>query len=302
VGKTSLLARGLQGAREAGAAVVHTDLQKLNGEQLASADALFLALANMLAHPLRLAVDPEDSWQPRRGWNVNFERFLAEAVLGSLDRPLVWGVDEVDRLFGCPFANEVFGLFRSWHNERALDPAGPWSRLTLVVAYATEAHLFITDLNQSPFNVGTRLELDDFTPAQVADLNARYGSPLRERREQERFHALLAGHPYLTRRGLHELAEGRVSLVALEGAAAGAGGPFSDHLRRLWHALSQDATLCQAMGEVLRRGRCPDAAAFYRLRSAGVVRGDGPNQAQPRCELYRAFLETQLAANGAEPP
>ena len=40
VGKTSLLARGLHQAREAGARVVLTDLQKLDPEQLASADAL----------------------------------------------------------------------------------------------------------------------------------------------------------------------------------------------------------------------------------------------------------------------
>jgi hypothetical protein len=80
-------------------------------------------------------------------------------VLGAVTGPVVWGLDEVDRLFSVPFGSEVFGLFRSWHNKRALDPSGPWARLTLAIAYATEAHLFITDLNQSPFNVGTRLAL-----------------------------------------------------------------------------------------------------------------------------------------------
>ena len=67
----------------------------------------------------------------------------------------------------------MFGLFRSWHNERSLNPDGPWGRLTLAIVYATEAHLFITDLNQSPFNVGTRLTLEDFTFEQVAELNGR---------------------------------------------------------------------------------------------------------------------------------
>ncbi len=49
----------------------------------------------------------------------------------------------------------MFGLFRSWHNSRALDPTSPLNRLTLAIAYATEAHLFITDLNQSPFNLSS---------------------------------------------------------------------------------------------------------------------------------------------------
>ena len=55
-------------------------------------------------------------------------------------------MDEVDRLFAYPFASEVFGLFRSWHNERALRPYAPWRQLTLAIAYATEAHLFISEL------------------------------------------------------------------------------------------------------------------------------------------------------------
>src|SRR5207302_5591608 len=137
----------------------------------------------------------EDVWNPRRGWNVNFERLLLREFLGPHVAPLVWGLDEVDRLFSCPFSNVVFGLFRSWHNERALNPEGPWRRLTLAIAYATEAHLFITDVNQSPFNVGTRLTLEDFTFEQVADLNDRYGAPLRDAAELARFVRLVGGHP-----------------------------------------------------------------------------------------------------------
>src|SRR4030095_4393445 len=114
----------------------------------------------------------------------------------------------------------VFGLFRSWHNERALDPGGPWSRLTLAIAYATEAHLFITDVNQSPFNVGTRLTLEDFTFDQVADLNQRYGSPLRNAVEVRRLFTLLGGQPHLVRRGLNELAAGNVTLPQLLAGAA----------------------------------------------------------------------------------
>src|SRR5262245_46874020 len=92
---------------------------------------------------------------------------------------LVWGLDEVDRLFNYDYASEIFGLLRSWHNLRALEPAGPWRRLTLALAYATESHLFITDLNQSPFNVGLQLTLEDFTIAHVVELNRRYAEPLR---------------------------------------------------------------------------------------------------------------------------
>src|SRR5204862_5917842 len=112
-------------------------------------------------------------------------------VLGKVNAQVVWGLDEVDRLFTSKFGGEVFGLFRSWHNKRALDPDGPWQRLTLAIAYATEAHLFITDLNQSPFNVGTRLLLDAFSFEQVEELNRRYGSPLRDKAEVARYFRLV---------------------------------------------------------------------------------------------------------------
>ena len=67
---------------------------------------------------------PLDGWNDKRTPNVNFERYVRREVLGKVDKPLVWGLDEVDRLFTCEFGSEVFALFRSWHNERALDPEG----------------------------------------------------------------------------------------------------------------------------------------------------------------------------------
>src|SRR6185369_6457160 len=172
-----------------------------------------------IAEQLDLSVFPQDVWDERRGPNVNFERYLRREVLAKLNAPLVWGLDEVDRLFTCSFGSEVFGLFRSWHNERALDPTGPWSGMTLAIAYATEAHLFITDMNQSPFNVGTRLALEDFTRDQVAELNRRYRSPLKNDAELGRFVQLVAGHPFLVRRALHEMLTQPLDIAALEAQA-----------------------------------------------------------------------------------
>src|SRR5262245_10453977 len=120
VGKTSLLARGLQQARAAGAKVVLTDLQKLNASDLASAEAFYLALADLIADQLGLDVAPDAVWNSRRGPSINFERYIRREALGKISTPLVWGLDEVDRLFTCSFGSEVFGLFRSWHNERSL--------------------------------------------------------------------------------------------------------------------------------------------------------------------------------------
>jgi len=293
VGKTSLLARGLKQARESGMNVVLSDFQKLNAADLESVERLFLALGQWIADALDLDVLPDDVWNSRRGPSVNFERYLRREVLGKVSSPVVWALDEVDRLFVCDYSSEVFGLFRSWHNERALDPAGPWSNFTLVIAYATEAHLFITDMNQSPFNVGTRFSLQDFTPQQVRKLNGRYGMPLRTDAEIGRFYDLLAGHPYLTNRGLYEMATHGMDMATFEHQAGSNEGFFGDHLRRIVVLLSQDTELGDAVSAVLDGRPCPSPEMFYRLRSAGVMSGDSARDARLRCQLYSAYLTRQ---------
>lgn len=293
MGKTSLLARGLQRGRETGCRVAMVDCQWLSADQLETADSLFRTLGEALADQLELDQYPDEVWNVRSGPSVNFQRYMRRAVLSG-GSPVVWGLDEVDRLFVHPYASEVFGLFRSWHNARALDPAGPWSQLTLAIAYATEAHLFITDVNQSPFNVGTRVTLSDFSHEQVGELNRRYGSPLAAEADVQRFFRLLNGHPYLTRRGLHELATRRLSMAEFADLATANEGPYGDHLRRILMLLARDASLTDVVRGILRGEPCPTTESFYRLRSAGLVVGDSSRTARPRCQLYAAYLERHL--------
>ncbi|MBK9314130.1 MAG: AAA-like domain-containing protein [Acidobacteria bacterium] len=294
VGKTSLLARGLQQAREQGARVVLTDFQSLTADCFISSQALFLSLAGFIADQLDLDVFPDDVWHPKLSSSVNFERYLRREVLGKITSPLVWGLDEIDQLFTCDFGSEVFGLFRSWHNKRALDPTGPWHRLTLAIAYATEAHLFINNLNQSPFNVGTRLVLEDFTREQVMELNRRYDSPLHNDGELKRFLSLVGGHPYLVRRGMYEMTVHGMTLEALEKQADQDEGPFGDHLHRILVSLNQDRNLMDVVKGVLRGDPCPDPESFYRLRSAGLMAGDSTQNVEPRCRLYAKYLGRHL--------
>jgi DNA-binding winged helix-turn-helix (wHTH) protein len=294
VGKTSLLARGLQRAREAGAAVVLTDFQHLSAAAFASVEALLPTLAAMIADQLELPLPPREAWNDFLSPSTNFERYLRREVLAKLQAPLVWCMDEADRLFNYAYASEVFGLFRSWHNLRALEPAGPWRRLTLAFAYATEAHLFITDLNQSPFNVGTRLLLEDFALEQVAELNRRYGGPLGNEAALARFYALIGGHPYLVQCGLYELTKHKLEFAALEAQADRDEGVFGDHLRRMLVSLERDLALREALAGCLRGEAVLSLAHFYRLRSAGVLIGDTPQEAKPRCELYSRYLLKHL--------
>lgn len=294
VGKTSLLARGLQQAREAGARVIVTDFQSLSDAHLESAERLLLAFAEWIGDQLGLDVSPAETWLAGLSPGTNLGRYLRRQVFGKVSEPIVWGLDEVDRLFPCRCANEVFGLFRSWHNSRALDPEGGWYRLTLAMCYATEARLFLTDPHQSPFNVGTRLSLEDFTREEVAELNRRYGRPLRDEAEELRFFRLINGQPYLAHKGLYEMAARGLSLSDLAAQAHLNKGVFGDHLQRVLDMLRGDEELCRSVRALLREGALPDPECFYRLRSAGVVKGESPSDAAPRCELYASYLAEHL--------
>jgi hypothetical protein len=294
VGKTSLLARGLQQARKAGAKVVPTDFQNLSAAYLESIEKLMLALAKSFADQLDLDFYPNQIWDADLSPGVNLERYLRRGVLQQTAASIVWGLDEVDRLFTFAFGSEIFGLFRSWHNKRALDPEGQWRRLTLAIAYATETHLFITDLNQSPFNVGTRFSLEDFSFEQVAELNRRYGSPLGDQAEVARYYRLVGGHPYLVRRGIYEMAAREIKLAALEAQADRDDGPFSDHLRRLAVSLTKDRALSEVVCRVLKGSSSVGTESFYRLRSAGLMAGDSERDVRLRCQLYATYLERHL--------
>lgn len=221
------------------------------------------------------------------------ETFL-RALIDTQEEHLVWFMDEVDKLFLAPFASDFFGLVRSWHNSRSTEPDGPWGKLTVVIAYATEAHLFIQDLNQSPFNVGRKLELEDFNMQQVIDLNGRYGSPLHSYQEVEKLHALIGGQPFLTRRGLDALATGKYDFDTFFAEADRDDGPFNDHLKRILVSVSCLPAVLEYVTAILNGRPTTNRDAYYRLLSAGILKQTREGEAAFRCELYERYLRRHL--------
>ncbi len=294
IGKTSLLASGLEQARQQGTRVVLTDIQALPEACLASPDVFFRFLARTLALELEIPFHPADDWPDDLPPQTNLEMFLQSRILAADPSPVIWALDETDRLLGSPFASDIFGLFRSWHNRRALKPTSSWSRLTLAIGYATEAHLFILDANQSPFNVGTRATLSDFTLSQLAELNQRYGSPLATQNALERVHALTAGHPYLTRRCFDALTSRTATLEHLESEGSRDEGPFGDHLRRLLSGVHVSPELLGSLRGVLSGILRLPLDHFYRLRSAGIIAGESADAVTLRCRLYQDYFTRHL--------
>jgi transcriptional regulator with XRE-family HTH domain len=287
-GKSSMLARVLHRARSAGQAVAVVDLESVAASRRQEMESLSRALAESLAGQFGLAAD-DTEWRSSISPALNMEQFMLDRVLTTDARHVVIGIDEVDRLFGQASSGEFFAMLRSWHERRSLEPHLGWGRLTIVLACATEAQLYIPDLNQSPFNVGTRLTLRDFGRDEVDHLNGLLGAPLRDPGELDRFLGIVGGHPFLVRLGLHLLSAYGMTLDRLEAEAEHDGGPFAEHLSHISVPIVTDASLRAAVVDALARRPCA-RDAFLRLRSAGVLVGDCCEEARLRCGLYRRHL------------
>jgi hypothetical protein len=153
--------------------------------------------------------------------------------------------------------------------------------------------LLIKDVTQSPFNVGQKIRLDDFTNGQVQELNTRYRQPLNDG-ELPDFMAFLGGHPYLTHKALYTLVTEDLTWLQLKQALVEGGYSFGDHLRRyLWH-LRDQPDLRDALKRILRHGDCQDETIFYRLLQAGLIKGSSRQACTLRCGLYADYLKDKL--------
>ncbi len=290
-GKSSLLVRGVQHARQHGAQVVRLDLQRVDRSRLASADIFLRDLAERLVRKLGLDLAKMDRlWRSSLGPQDNLTYLLEDYVLPESSTPIVLALDEVDRLLTADYYQGFFALIRSWHNSRAFDDQ--WNKLNVVMVISTEPYLLIRDMTQSPFNVGLKLYLQDFNREQVDDLNRRHGSPVGAD-DFPQLMKLLSGHPYLTRKALYVLVTEGLPWAELKEIAPDDQGPFGDHLRNHLWLLHDEPDLRQAMKEIVRHDRCSDEVAFFRLLRAGLVKGSG-ELCTCRCDLYRIYFKDKL--------
>ncbi len=284
VGKSSLLMRIIQAARNAGKRVAYLDFQ-LNDEEL-----FFRHFCCWLSDVLELEDKVSDYFRLNLTTIQRCDRYLQRHILRGLNSPLVLAMDEVDRVFDTNFRNDFFGMLRSWHNGRAIYPS--LDKMDLVLVTSTEPYQLIDDLNQSPFNVGLVIELEDFTPELVALLNRRHGSPF-DAHSLQQLLGLLSGHPYLVRKALYLVASGQITPLELFTNATAPNGPFGDHLRRLLSLLYEQQELIQGLLLIINQNICPDRQIFWRLRGSGLVRASG-QAALPRCQLYAEYFRENL--------
>ncbi|MEH2067256.1 MAG: AAA-like domain-containing protein [Nostoc sp.] len=290
MGKSSLLIRTIKTAVNAGKQVALLDFQLFDKAALTNADLFFRQFCTWLTDELEMTDKVAEYWNMPLGNSQRCTRYVGRYLLKEFGNPVVLAMDEVERVFDTDFRSDFFGMLRSWHNSRATTPI--WKQLDLALVTSTEPYQLIDNLNQSPFNVGQVIDLEDFTAVQVADLNRRHGSPLNPNQEQQLI-ALLGGHPYLIRLGLYSVASARLSASELFANATTDNGLFGNHLRNHLFRLHNKQELVQAMFQIIRQNICEDERIFFRLRGAGLVRREG-RVVLPRCQLYAEYFREHL--------
>ena len=161
MGKTSLIMRILDRGVAQGQKTVYLDFDAIDHTILQNLDKLLRWLCVTISRQLKLTNKVNHYWDTDiLGSNDNCTFYFEEFLLTEFDSDIILAWDNVDLLFPYRQVVEDFlGLLRSWHEKGKIHRC--WSRLKLVLAHSTEVYIPL-DINQSPFNAGVPILLEEF--------------------------------------------------------------------------------------------------------------------------------------------
>lgn len=200
MGKSSLMVRAWVRLRQEGVKAIVIDLASL-GKNV-TLDQWYMGLLGRVGMELDIEDELEDYWDRHAGLSP-LQRWmgaLRDVVLIHTAAPVIIFIDEIDFTRSLPFsADEFFAGIRALYNERAETPR--LDRLTFcLLGVATPSDL-IEDVRTTPFNIGHRIDLADFTAGESQVLlqglrhTGRAAPAL-----LKRIMYWTDGHPYLTQR------------------------------------------------------------------------------------------------------
>ncbi|MDA7676493.1 AAA-like domain-containing protein [bacterium] len=199
MGKSSLMVRTAVRLRDAGVTVAVLDLTGI-GSNL-TAEQWYEGLLNNIGTQLDLEDELDDYWDNNEGRSP-LQRWLGairKIVLPTVGEQLVVFVDEIDMVRSLPFStDEFFASIREFHNSRSINADS--EKITFcLLGVAAPADLISNPLI-TPFNIGRRIELKDFTDAQSEQLAEGVNKGDRSLEIVGRVLHWTGGHPYLTQK------------------------------------------------------------------------------------------------------
>jgi hypothetical protein len=176
----------------------------------------YYGLLEQLGRRLRLEDEIEDFCRDHRALSPLqlWQQALRDVVLEAKSGQVVIFIDEIDVVRSLPFStDEFFAAIRACYNARTEDPM--FARLNFcLLGVATPTDL-IANPKLTPFNIGTRIELGDFSREEARSLEPGLGQSAESNRLlMDRIVYWTGGHPYLTQRLCQAVAADDSNLTA----------------------------------------------------------------------------------------
>jgi hypothetical protein len=176
MGKSSLMVSTANHLRAEGARVAVVDLTGI-GINL-TVQQWYLGFLRRVGRELNLEQELQEHWSGNESAGA-LDRMMEAIFAILLDRPggpIVIFIDEIDVAKTLPFSlDEFFVAIREIYTRRAVDSR--YNRLIFcLLGVATPAEL-IGDIRVTPFNIGRRIVLQDFTLDEALALAAGLGRP-----------------------------------------------------------------------------------------------------------------------------
>jgi tetratricopeptide (TPR) repeat protein len=202
MGKSSLMVATRERLAAQGIRSVEIDLTQLGSKSSGlTAEQWYVGLVDIVVDQLDLDVDYMAWWGERAGLGLTqrWIQFLRQVALEQVSGPVVIFLDEIDTTLSLDFTDDFFAAVRSCHNARASDPA--FKRLSFVLLGVATPSDLISDPRRTPFNIGRRIDLTDFTESQATPLASGLNLPAAEAAQVLSWIlGWTGGHPYLTQR------------------------------------------------------------------------------------------------------
>jgi AAA-like domain len=291
MGKTELMSRVLNYAGEKGCQIVVVNLRDATDTDFNNLNQflkwLCTNIRTSLSNESKEITSVDEHWNHEIGNGKNKCKTYFEKYLLSGNKPLVLGLDSVDKVFTYrEIASEFLGMLRTRHEEAKTRPI--WGKFRQILAY-TEDYREI-DINQSPFNTGILINLPEFTHQQVKDLACQYELSWNSSSVNQLMD-MVGGHPYLVHEAIKYVAREIVTLDELLENAPTQAGIYSDILQRYGRRLKKSPNLTTEFKKVVMSDDPvelhPDLADV--LYSLGLIKFEG-NHVRPSYKLYRQYF------------
>lgn len=220
VGKSSLMLRTAEQLAQEGVHCVKLTLEEV-GKVTTTPEQFYYGILHEIQKELQFETKAHVWWQAHANLSLaqRFAKFFGEVILREVSAPIVVFIDEIDTTLNLPYSDDFFAAIRALYNARANRPE--FKRLSFVLIGVATPNDLIKDYTRTPFNVGKRVEVTDFTFEEALPLAQGFDLPNHHARQVLQWILKWTkGHPYLTQRFCRAVAEdGRAKWSEIEIAA-----------------------------------------------------------------------------------